>query len=104
MNTPPDSLYKLIANGMLRDQFRFRRRFTQLQNRNKQKSQSEHTKKLARLERDIQASVLLRAERLASLAVPTFPENLPVSERRDEISAAIKNHQVVIIAGETGSN
>jgi len=103
MNTPPDSLYKLIANGMFRDQFRFRRRFTQLQNKNNQKNQSEHAEKWARLERDIQASVLLRAERLASLPVPTFPENLPVSERRDEISAAIKNHQVVIIAGETGS-
>jgi len=104
MNTPQDSLFNLIANGMLRDQFRFRRRFKQLQNKNNQKNQSEHAEKLARLERDIQASVLLRAERLASLPVPTFPENLPVSERRDEISAAIKNNQVVIIAGETGSN
>lgn len=100
MNTPPDSLYDQIANSMLRDQFRFRRRFTQLK---QQKNQKEHAQKLAKLERDIQASVLLRAERLAGLPAPTFPENLPVSERREEISAAIKNHQVVIIAGETGS-
>lgn len=33
----------------------------------------------------------------------TFPENLPVSERVDDIREAIENHQVVIIAGETGS-
>ena len=32
-----------------------------------------------------------------------FPEELPVSQRRDEISAAIRDHQVVIVAGETGS-
>lgn len=33
----------------------------------------------------------------------TFPEDLPVSQHREQIMAAIANHQVVIIAGETGS-
>ena len=32
-----------------------------------------------------------------------FPESLPVSARRDEIEAAIRDHQVVIVCGETGS-
>ena len=32
-----------------------------------------------------------------------FPENLPVSSRRDEIMAAVRGHQVVIVCGETGS-
>ncbi|MGH8796257.1 MAG: ATP-dependent RNA helicase HrpA, partial [Caldimonas sp.] len=32
-----------------------------------------------------------------------FPEALPVSERRDEIGKAIREHQVVIVSGETGS-
>ncbi len=32
-----------------------------------------------------------------------FPESLPVSGRRDEITAAIAAHQVVIVCGETGS-
>jgi ATP-dependent helicase HrpA len=39
-------------------------------------------------------------------AVPAqidFPEQLPVSERRADIEAAIRDHQVVILAGETGS-
>jgi len=39
-------------------------------------------------------------------AVPTtivYPEELPVSERRGEIARAISEHQVVVIAGETGS-
>ncbi|WP_426242036.1 ATP-dependent RNA helicase HrpA [Nocardioides sp. LHG3406-4] len=33
----------------------------------------------------------------------TYPAELPVSQRRDDIAAAIRDHQVVIIAGETGS-
>src|SRR3954463_13752500 len=33
----------------------------------------------------------------------TFPEQLPVSGKRDEIAAAIEAHQVVIVCGETGS-
>ena len=100
MNTPPESLSELITHCMMRDQFRFRRRFTQIQ---QQKNKAAQAPQLAKLEADIQASALLRSERLASLPAPTFPDNLPVSERRAEISEAINNHQVVIIAGETGS-
>ena len=33
----------------------------------------------------------------------TFPPELPVSQRRDDIAAAIRDHQVVVVAGETGS-
>ncbi|WGL51805.1 ATP-dependent RNA helicase HrpA [Nocardioides sp. BP30] len=33
----------------------------------------------------------------------TYPPQLPVSERREDIAAAISDHQVVIVAGETGS-
>ncbi len=33
----------------------------------------------------------------------TFPEALPVSARRDEIAAALQQHQVIIVCGETGS-
>jgi ATP-dependent helicase HrpA len=32
-----------------------------------------------------------------------YPAELPVSQRRDDIAAAIRDHQVVILAGETGS-
>ena len=35
--------------------------------------------------------------------VITYPEELPVSERREDIMNAIRDNQVVIIAGETGS-
>ena len=32
-----------------------------------------------------------------------FPEQLPVTQRRADIEAAIRDHQVIILAGETGS-
>jgi ATP-dependent helicase HrpA len=32
-----------------------------------------------------------------------YPEHLPVAERREDILAAVRDHQVVVIAGETGS-
>ncbi|MDM7830239.1 ATP-dependent RNA helicase HrpA [Cellulomonas edaphi] len=45
------------------------------------------------------------AQRRAAVELPPlhFPEQLPVSARRDEIAAAIREHQVVVVAGETGS-
>jgi ATP-dependent helicase HrpA len=33
----------------------------------------------------------------------TYPADLPVSQRRDDIAEAIRDHQVVVVAGETGS-
>ena len=37
------------------------------------------------------------------IATPTYPENLPISHRRDELISAIKNNSVVIVSGQTGS-
>jgi ATP-dependent helicase HrpA len=49
------------------------------------------------------ARVAARAARRAAMAPITYPAELPVSQRRDEIAQAIRDHQVVVIAGETGS-
>jgi ATP-dependent helicase HrpA len=43
------------------------------------------------------------ARRAALVPKLTYPDELPVSQRRDDIAAAIRDHQVVIVAGETGS-
>ncbi|MFJ7196150.1 MULTISPECIES: ATP-dependent RNA helicase HrpA [unclassified Streptomyces] len=42
----------------------------------------------------------LRAARMPAVS---YPEQLPVSQKKDEILEAIRDHQVVIVAGETGS-
>ena len=58
---------------------------------------------LARLDRDF-ATAAQRIQRRRD-AVPkiTYPPALPVSARRDDLLAAIREHQVVVVAGETGS-
>lgn len=53
--------------------------------------------------RRFEASRLAYDQRLAALPSPEYPEELPVSERRQDILQAIQKHQVVIVAGETGS-
>src|SRR6202161_4547559 len=50
-----------------------------------------------------QALAALRAARRAAMPPISYPPELPVSQRKDEILRAIRDHQVVIIAGETGS-
>jgi len=40
---------------------------------------------------------------MPSLEAITYPPGLPISSQREEIVAAIREHQVLIIAGETGS-
>ncbi|MEV8210111.1 ATP-dependent RNA helicase HrpA [Streptomyces sp. NPDC079189] len=56
---------------------------------------------------EIAAQAGKAAERLAGRAarVPalSYPEELPVSQKKDDILEAIRDHQVVIVAGETGS-
>src|SRR3984885_10261243 len=44
-----------------------------------------------------------RAARRAAMAPISYPPELPVSQRKDDIARAIRDHQVVIVAGETGS-
>jgi len=43
------------------------------------------------------------AHRRASVPKLSYPPQLPVSARRDELLATIRDHQVVVVAGETGS-
>ena len=56
---------------------------------------------------EIGAEIQAAAERVAltDAAVPTisYPDALPVTARKDDIAEAIRDNQVVIIAGETGS-
>ncbi|MDR5858125.1 ATP-dependent RNA helicase HrpA [Halomonas eurihalina] len=57
----------------------------------------------AEIRREIERSrekVEARAARPVHL---DYPEQLPVSERREDILAALRDHQVVVVAGETGS-
>src|SRR5918998_3025119 len=43
------------------------------------------------------------AQRRAAVPEIAYPESLPIAERRDEVLDAIRDNQVVVVAGETGS-
>ena len=51
----------------------------------------------------VAAAELALVERAASVPLLSYPPELPVSARRAEIAAAVAGHQVVVLAGETGS-
>jgi ATP-dependent helicase HrpA len=58
---------------------------------------------LAEISAEIDRGEQRIAARRAHVPEVTYPANLPVSQKKDEILAAIRDHQVVIVAGETGS-
>jgi ATP-dependent helicase HrpA len=58
--------------------------------------------KLAMLADQVAAAEAVIATRLAAVPSISYPD-LPVSEFREDIAAAISDNQVVVIAGETGS-
>ncbi len=56
-----------------------------------------------KLEIDIEESCARLAARKDKLPQPTYADNLPVCQRREEIRNAIRDHQVIVLCGETGS-
>jgi ATP-dependent helicase HrpA len=86
---------------MLADRRLLRRRLDGLWRR--QRGGQPVDKGLAEVEQAMARSQARLAQRRASLPVPEYPEELPVSGKRVTIAAAIEEHQVVVVAGETGS-
>ncbi|MER6564654.1 ATP-dependent RNA helicase HrpA [Streptomyces sp. NPDC001093] len=58
---------------------------------------------LAEIEAEVGKAEARMAERRSRVPSIGYPEQLPVSQKKDVIAAAIRDHQVVIVAGETGS-
>lgn len=67
------------------------------------RQQSPRPGTLEKLEDRITQSISKAEARRRLVPDPSFPASLPVSERCEEIVRAIQDHQVVVIAGETGS-
>lgn len=89
-----------LNSCLIKDQIFFRRRLKQI-------GQIKEANKYAHAIEQLEAKVE-RSKRLVETkkeAVPTirFPPELPVSQKSEEIAAAIKDNQVVVVAGETGS-
>ncbi|MFJ4939708.1 ATP-dependent RNA helicase HrpA [Streptomyces pseudovenezuelae] len=58
---------------------------------------------LAEIETEVGKGEERVGARRARVPAVSYPEQLPVSQKKDDIAAAIRDHQVVIVAGETGS-
>ncbi|MFF1656920.1 ATP-dependent RNA helicase HrpA [Streptomyces sp. NPDC058255] len=58
---------------------------------------------LAEIDAEVAKGEVRMAERRSRVPAVTYPAQLPVSQKKDQIAEAIRDHQVVIVAGETGS-
>ncbi|MEH0983563.1 ATP-dependent RNA helicase HrpA [Micromonospora sp. CPCC 205556] len=93
-------LHRRLAPLMFRDQRRLQRRLDGVR---RLKDPQRRDDALAEIAADVVRAEARLESRRAAVPVVTYPAQLPVSERRDDIAAAIRDHQVVIVAGETGS-
>ncbi len=84
----------------LRDEHRLARRVDRLRH---QRDGEVRAQELAKLVDEIDRAEAAIAARRDALPELTYPEDLPVSQRRDDLLEAIREHQVVVVAGETGS-
>ncbi|MFG2819426.1 ATP-dependent RNA helicase HrpA [Kitasatospora sp. NPDC048365] len=85
---------------MLRDQQRIGRR---LDGSRRVRNPEARTKIATELAAEVARAELRVEQRRAAVPEIRYPAELPVSQKKDEILAAIRDHQVVIVAGETGS-
>src|SRR5687768_3454926 len=84
-----------LAELTLRDEQRLRRR---LDSAGKLRDPARRAAALVALESEIATAEARVAARRANVPSISYPDELPVSQRRDEIAAAIRDHQVVILA------
>ncbi|NJP17285.1 ATP-dependent RNA helicase HrpA, partial [Streptomyces thermoviolaceus] len=94
------SLASRLAELSLRDAHRLGRRLDGARRIRKPEARAAV---LAEIEGEIDKAEARIAARRARVPKVRYPEQLPVSQKKDEIAQAIRDHQVVVIAGETGS-
>ncbi len=94
-------LQRLLTDVMRTDQYRFRSRLSRL--RDRQEKGKSVDREFETLKEQIDKSHRLLKERTERLPQPTFDERLPVSQRLDELETAIRENQVIVVCGETGS-
>ena len=95
------ALQSALARCLRRDHHRLRKQFDRL--RENQRRGSVSREEWANLETAVRRSVEICERRRASVPALQYPEELPVSERREQIRDAVQQHRVVIVCGETGS-
>ncbi|TXS36754.1 ATP-dependent RNA helicase HrpA [Streptomyces sp. OR43] len=100
MSTSFADLQSQLGQLSLRDAHRLGRRLEGARRIRKPEAQQAVLDEIAAQATKAAGRLALRAGRMPALS---YPEQLPVSQKKDEILEAIRDHQVVIVAGETGS-
>src|SRR5688572_26146288 len=85
-----------LAELTLRDAHRLKRRLDRAR-------RHPDPKALRKLEADVERAEARVAKRRAAVPAVSYPPELPVSGRREDLLDAIRDNQVVVVAGETGS-
>lgn len=95
------SLFSQLNDIMLVDQ---RRLSARIRGIGKIKSQEAQQAVAAEIQQQIEQARLRVEQRKSAVQNPiVFPESLPVSQRKVEIQKLLSEHQVIVVAGETGS-
>jgi ATP-dependent helicase HrpA len=94
-------LRSLIDQAMCADRFRLRRGFDAIQERLRANKPGDE--QFSKWRKKLDESLQQVARRKQLVPGITYPEQLPVSQRCQEIADLLSRHQVIILAGETGS-
>lgn len=94
------SLKKALGECLIKDRFRFSKR---IDGASKIKNESARNAVFDEIALDIAQSMMVVEQRKQQMPKIEYPALLTVSQKRDDIAQAIAHHQVVIVAGETGS-
>ncbi|QNG36280.1 ATP-dependent RNA helicase HrpA [Geodermatophilaceae bacterium NBWT11] len=95
-----DDLRSRLSTLTIEDEHRLRRRLDGLRS---VRDPAARARKHEQVAADVVRAEARIAARIAAVPTVSYPEQLPVSGRRADIAAAIRDHQVVVVAGETGS-
>ncbi|MEO7125667.1 MAG: ATP-dependent RNA helicase HrpA [Nakamurella sp.] len=95
----PADLAIRIGAVSLDDAYRLRKRLTKV----RRLQGATRRRELAALEQRVDRAEKRIEARRSAVPTISYPSDLPVSGRVDELAAAIRDNQVVVVAGETGS-
>ncbi|WP_439887914.1 ATP-dependent RNA helicase HrpA [Pseudomonas sp. MBLB4123] len=98
-----DQLLHNLDQTLIVDRHRLRRQLHELRKQAGAPQPAPDAAKLAQWLERFQASAAKVEARRLSVPAMRYDEALPIAAKREEIKAAISKHQVVVIAGETGS-
>ncbi len=94
-------LSNAISQAMIKDQHWLRKQARKIEQLRKGDKPADKIQE--KFDQRLQASTALREKRSTSRPEIEFPSDLPIMQYRDEIVSALADHQVIVVAGETGS-